>query len=555
MKQYATQSTLFGFILWSFWLMPTPISAQLVLEHTYPTTDLRRINLPGSGEKWYYVDDSVRQIKLFNADHSPWKTVNYPTEINKKVSLDAMNMPVSETTFNRDSLLEFVWRFTDSLGKRIKILNENGNLVYAFNADVDSITVNQLENRPTKLFVAYGKYFVNLKTSIFSLPSMVLEKTYDNASDMRRQKFGYAGEKYYFKNRFYKKLEIYNIDHSIWGQNPINIPVRTNALNCPDPIFFASDNVFDSDTSVEYMFTYNYGLGLGLTKILNDTGTQILYASSANSFILDQKKGKSNKLIFNEIYGNGNYFRCVVYGIGSRNKKYEHTYKFPVQRILLKNNVEKYKTIDYYRDKLELFDSLHRATDTALLLPTMGFRVDNISPTICDSLVNQDTLLETIWLEYKNMYPSPSIFYNLRITKENGSDIFTIPNASSFQISQLDNRPNKLVTKMSNGFKDFETKVWRFTTTTPVNEPSRFADLDVQISPNPFTTTITINNINVEGPLSIKLFDAVGRLILSEKITTLNATLTPPNAIPSGVYFLELTDGKRRIVKRLIKIK
>ncbi len=202
---------------------------------------------------------------------------------------------------------------------------------------------------------------------------------------------------------------------------------------------------------------------------------------------------------------------------------------------------------------LKLFNANHTLWKTISLTPNSGnyFANDYSLPIVCDSIVNQDSTLEIIWTEYSNTTSA----YQLRITTEGGTNLATIPNARFYALSQMDKLETKLITKTWNGAKYTDTKVWRFTALTPVSEPLKSTELDVRISPNPFTTSFAINNTHYEGPLSIRLFDAVGKLILSEKITTHNTTLTPPSALPSGVYFLELTDGKRRVIKRLIKIK
>jgi Secretion system C-terminal sorting domain len=550
MRQLTTHTFVFALIL----LIQTPISAQITLEATYPTTDLRRISLPISGEKWYYADDSARQIRLFNADHSPWKTVSYPKEVGKKVSLDAMNMPVSETIFNRDSLLEFVWRFTDSLGNnpRVKILNEGNDSVYYFPVGYNYLTVNELDGSSTKLFVENRDFYDNYKTSVFSLPIMLLEKTYERASNMHRQKFNYAGEKYYFKNAPQKALMIYNPNHTLYKSISIPVPTNGGTTYNYDPVFFADDKIFINDTLVEYAFSYDLGLGYGLSQIVNENDSVILKVNSNSSFVVDKKIGQPDK-IFLTYNLNINTVNTNYNVLSLPNATFERTYSLPIKRILLKKYGAKYLNLEY--GALKLFNTNHSTWKTINLVPNSGnyFAYDyySIPPIICDSIVNQDSTLEIIWTEHS----TTSSAYQLRITTENGTNLATIPNARFYALNQMDKLETKLITKTWNGTKYMDTKVWRFTARTPVSEPTKSTDLDVLISPNPFNTSFTINNSHSERPLSIKLFDAVGRLILSEKITPSNATLTPPSTLPSGVYFLELTDGEKRVVKRLVKIK
>jgi hypothetical protein len=489
---------------------------------------------------------------MFNADHSVWKTVNYPTEINRKVSLDAMNMPVSETTFNRDSLLEFVWRFTNASNgydPRVKIINERNDSVYYFPSGLNYLTVNELEGSSTKLFVENKENPLNHTTSILSLPSMLRDTIYINARDMRREKFSHAGEKYYFKKIKPNQIEICNTNFKNYKTVPI--PIANNTLNSPDPAFFADDKLFNTDTLIEFRFSYHQGAGDSITKICNDGGLPLIrsipQANSYSRLIIDKKLGQPNKLIF--AYKKDANPLILYYVYKLPNVVPETTYTQFVERRMFKNLGTMYVTA--LHGLISLHDNTHQLKRTFFVRPSDGYNCFDSIPIVCDSVVNRDTTLEIIWTERTKTQPYG---YQLRITTENGTNLATIPNARFYALNQMDKLETKLITKTWNGAQYTETKVWRFTARTPVNEPSELTDLDVQISPNPFSTTITINNINAEGPLRIKLFDAVGRLILSEKMTTSNATLTPPSTIPSGIYFLELTDGKRRIVKRLVKI-
>lgn len=563
MRQFTTQTKLFILTLLSLWFSSNQMSAQLTLEATYPTTDVRRIHLPVSGEKWYYADDSTRKVYLFNANHTAWKTVNYPSEANKKVSLDVMNKPVSETTFNTDDFLEFVWRFEDSTTRRerVRILNERNDSVYAFSEGVNVLTVNELAGSPTKLFVENGYNDKNRKTSIFTLPNMILDTAYNNASEMRRQRFGYAGEKYYFRKLNPNKVEICNANYQHWKSIPIDVP--TNALTYKDPTFFADDKVFNADSSVEFMFKYNHGLGEGLTKIISEGNIygNIKYANSNSSLRLDQMLGQSNKLILREWYSNNNKLRYKVFNLP--NVDFEATYKCQdniqcsFERILLKQYGVQYVNIGYRHIKLSNVNHLNWKTIT--LVPTVGYDFlytygyDIATPLVCDSIVHPDSLLEVIWNEWRRITPK-TLACQLRITSENGNNIVTVPNASFVEVNQLDKLSSKLITKTWDSTRYTETKVWRFTARTPVADPSVSAAFDVQISPNPFSNYLTINILDNTIPLSIKLFNAVGMLVFSEKMTTSNATFMLPNGLPQGVYWCQLSDGKSQIVKTLVKV-
>lgn len=541
------QQTLF----FLFSLILAPAFAQMTDEATYTTNGLQRLKLPISGEIWYYADNAGQQIHLFKADHSPLKVIDYPKETNNKVSLASMNLPVSQTTFKADNLLEFVWLFQDTISRRerIKILNERGDSIFFFPFNQIKIEVNELLGSPTKLFVEYGQYYTDgsdLKTSIYSLPSMVLDTTFTNASDMRRQKFSYAGEKFYFKNRAANLLEIYNPNYTRW-KPAIKIHNTRNELNYPDPIFFADDKTFNADTLVECMFTYWHANGWPLIKIVSEKNIniKIAYANSYSYLILDKKVGYPDKL-FSAYQANGSSMtaKYEVFSLPQMIKEVT-PYKLAVFRILLKQFGAKYMTVG--DDSIYLYDMLHHPWKTIPISRTSNFGIN--SPLVCDSIVNSDSLLEVIWIErdVRNNIPASS---NLRITKENGDNLFRIPDVYHFEISQLDELPTKLITKMANG----TTKVWRFTPRTAIQDPSVFNDLDVQISPNPYVSFFTIHQNNSDTPLSIRLFNSIGQLVFTGQNIQNKAIITPPLNLSKGIYLLEISSKEKRITQRLVKL-
>ncbi len=553
---YPKQIALF---LMSLWFMPQLSISQVTLEATYPTTNLKRIKLQTSGEKWYYVDDSTRQIHFFNANHSPWKTIEFPKEANKTVSLAPTNMPISQTIFKTDNLMELVWLFKDSTSKieRIKILNELNDSVYYFTEGYNKLTVNELAGSPTKLFVENrdneSVWSIKYQTTVFTLPNMINKKTYLNASEMHRQKFGYAGEKMYFKNASLKRLEIYNANDTLWKS--IIIPSPSNGTLFPyDPVFFADDKIFDSDTLVEFAFSYDRGLGYCLSKIVNENGKVLLTANSLSWFKLEQKQGYDDKIFFTDENNVNTQYKVLKlpYPIVV---EHSNPYLSPVERIFFKQFGAKYTNYDY--GKMILFNNNHTPWRNFNLESNTGYYSTysqyEMQPFICDSIVNADSLVEIIWTEWKQTSRTTSA-YQLRITNENQQKIQTIPDARLFEINQLDNLPTKLITKTWDSTRYTNTKVWRFNTSTATNDPSVLEGLEVDISPNPFNTSFTIHHSDTERPLSIRLFNATGMLILTDKITSVNATLTPKSSLPNGIYFLEISNGIKRTVKRLVKM-
>lgn len=546
-KRYLKQTFLFLFSL-----TYASIFAQITDEATYPTKNLQRLKLPLAGEVWYYADDSARQIHLFKGDHSSWKTIAYPTETNNKVTLAPMNMPVSQTTFRVDNLFEFVWLFKDTISRkeRIKILNERGDSIFFLPFNQTKITVNELIDRPTKLFLEKREADYTYSTTVYGLPNMVLEKTYPKASNFHRQIFGYKGEVYYFKNTPDKKLEIYYPNHSLWKSMPLAVPTNGGWTTDYDSYFFADDKMFNADTLVEVVFSYVMN-SYDQVRIANENQTVLFHSNFFSSFKIDRQHGLPDKLFWNysaTIDGNN---QCRVISlpfpfIYPATTPREKTYDVPIERIILSHFGAVYK-YQLYTNAISLFDVNHRWWKNLSLKSSSNYSPSSFPPFISDNIVNPDSLIEIIWID--RTYGTP-LAYRLRITDERANDIATIPDTYHFQVSQLENLPNKLITKMTNG----TTKVWRFNTTTAIQDPSVSKGLDVQVSPNPFETSFTIQCDDSENPLNIRLFNAIGQLVFTEKNVKNNAPVTPPQNLSQGIYLLEISSEEKHVTKSLVKL-
>lgn len=437
-----------------FSLTYASLFAQIMDEATYLTKNLQRLKLPIAGEVWYYADDSARQIRLFDGNHTSWKTIAYPTEINSKITLAPMNLPISQTTFKADNLLEFVWLFQDTVSKkeRIKILNERGDSIFFFPFNQTKITVNELNGRPTKLFFEKREVDYTYSTTVYGLPDMVLEKTYPKASNFHRQIFGYKGEVYYFKNIPDKRLEIYDMNHNRLCE-PISLVVPTNggSMTDSDDYFFAEDKIFNTDSLVEVVFSY-YLKG-NQVRIANENQKVLFHSNSFSWFKIDGKVGLPDKFIWN--YDSGNPFsnsQCRVISLPfpftyPATTPREKTYDAPIERIVLGHFGAVYK-YQFYNNPISLFDTNHRLWKNMLLRSNSIYSPSSFPPFISDNIVNPDSLVELIWIEQTYEIP---IAFQLRITDERANNIAFVPNVYHFQVSQLDNLSNKLITKMTNG--------------------------------------------------------------------------------------------------------
>lgn len=150
--------------------LATSAFAQITLEHSYPNGKWQTsiIKLANSGMKYQWVDASAGELKLYNLNHSLFKSMTFP------VLASATNTEVayvSETTFDLDANIEFMVYYQDDnnwVNSETKIIDESGAII--LNATSETPSINTYDG-------IYG--------AIFNTPGgtkMILDNHADNAS-------------------------------------------------------------------------------------------------------------------------------------------------------------------------------------------------------------------------------------------------------------------------------------------------------------------------------------------------------------------------------------
>lgn len=125
------------FLIISLLLFSSICKSQISLEHSYPASSksnfISLVNLANSGYKYVLVDKINNTLKLYNLNHSLWKTIslNVPSGYTLGVVLN-----ISETLFNLDALLELSYSYSkfiqtnpSYMSNESKIINENGSVL------------------------------------------------------------------------------------------------------------------------------------------------------------------------------------------------------------------------------------------------------------------------------------------------------------------------------------------------------------------------------------------------------------------------------------------
>lgn len=141
---------------------------QVVLEHSYSSNwQMEVVNIEGDGYKYLGVDTTTKDIKIYNTDHSLWKTIN--TNIPQSAVIYSLSSYCSKYLFNADNKLEVMVMYyvtSPSVSYVAELYNEDGVILNTFN-NASSYTIAQV-NSGWKLLVRFGTSPQH--TEVYSLP-------------------------------------------------------------------------------------------------------------------------------------------------------------------------------------------------------------------------------------------------------------------------------------------------------------------------------------------------------------------------------------------------
>ena len=133
------------------------IKAQITLEHTYDSAanNLYIVTLEVEGMKYVYRDNDNSEVRLYNLDHSIFKTMLYPTTKWYSLNLPSV-LYISEHLFNNDDSIEFMFVYTamnaNPYYQATVILNEAGTILF----EADSMAPNVQGNFPEAQLPIYN---------------------------------------------------------------------------------------------------------------------------------------------------------------------------------------------------------------------------------------------------------------------------------------------------------------------------------------------------------------------------------------------------------------
>ncbi|WP_310379316.1 T9SS type A sorting domain-containing protein [Flavobacterium sp.] len=292
---------------------------ELTLENTYTDGKVSRIKLENSAEKYYLLDKVNNNAKIYNSNHSLWKTVSLPKPINAiYTNIDV----ISETQLNPDAVLEIGYSYSETVSSNSqyesKIVNEN-NVVLLTVPNSKHLSISSIEGLQNKLIahIQINSGIESFGTSIFDLPSLTLENAYSNK--VTRVKLENSGEKYYTSSPLLdSQAKIYNGNHTLW--KALNLPLPTESVYQIDVVSNLSESKINPDALIELSYTY---VVRGLlepyhySRVINENGTILLQADGVLGMYLNEIQGLNDKLIGYTYDFNNNSYVGKVYSFGT----------------------------------------------------------------------------------------------------------------------------------------------------------------------------------------------------------------------------------------------
>jgi hypothetical protein len=150
---------------------------QISLEHTYTGVSAACIHLPVAGYKYYIMDVANKQCRIYNNDHSLWKTINL--SIPPSYTLYDIQF-VTENLFNNDNSVELLYvsyLYNTSSAYYTydtRIANESGTVLLSVPGGGYSYTYPAQTG--SKLFIwVYNNAIspITVNTLVYSIPGQV----------------------------------------------------------------------------------------------------------------------------------------------------------------------------------------------------------------------------------------------------------------------------------------------------------------------------------------------------------------------------------------------
>lgn len=513
---------------------------QINLEHTYFESNVQRINLEYSGEKYYEFKNSTNELLLYNSDHSLWKTIVLPVSGSNQFTPTRI-FNVSETLVNSDNNVEVIFSYYNNTttGYETKIISENQTIITTI-TDSFWVYIDKIEGLSSKL-ITLSNSSSNPLSKVYSFPNIILEST-SNLGQIRRIKLENSGEKYYVLDKINQIAILYNTDFTIWKTIYLPKPLEANYVD----IFV----VYQDETNELIKIGYTYAIPQGdyeiyTGKIVDENSVELLSIPNVKSMHISKINGFDNKLfvLINEILnGQPTLFYSKVYKIPEL--VLENTYESIVKRVILENSGEKYYTSQNPESSIvKIYNANHSLWKSIPLdLPNQDVRNTTIN-FISETKINPDEFVE-LSCSYDSFSVFGFAYSHSQIINENGLSFLEVNNSPLIYLSEIPNLNPKLIGAIANYDLNNDATYYGTVYNNDALSNSYFENVSqIKITPNPANSFLNINSLK---PLQeAKFYNSVGMLVKKESLE--NKSRINVEELPNGVYLLLLKDYNNSI--------
>jgi len=529
-------------ILWLlvFVLKFSFISGQISLESTYDGM-VERVNLQFSGEKYYYLDYESKQVKLFNSDHSPWKTIDLPCPEGAVIwFIDHL----SEAKINSDSKLEIIYSFYiengDDATYEERIVNDEGTILLSIPNGyfVEFSEMPGLENK----LVTYIKGTPTPYSEIYTVPALTLEHSYE--LEVGRWNLENSGEKYVELDLSNKLFNIYNADHSPWKTIPVPDPTGLTQIYQ----WNISETKIINDNQLEIIYAYYSTIPSGkrYVRVINEAGTPLFTIPDAQQFNFEDIPGLPNKIIAYFLVDSHHISR--VYDVpGFVGEMY---YEYYTHRVDLEISGETYYYVDEATREIKLFDGDHNLWKT--IIPSVPSNAGmGLIQHLSEHTIIKDDKIEIVFSFH--VTENEITQYESRVINEDGTDLLVLPNATYAKLRDLPGADPKLVAYYLQEDNSYITEVYGLPTSPTLTEEVPSGESVISVFPNPATDILEIELTNSQIKF-VRIFSLSGQLL--QKFEPESAkTVLDLSVLKAGSYILEVQDEAGNTFKEKVIVR
>ena len=515
------------------------ISGQISLESSYDGS-VERIYLEFSGEKYYYLDAENKQVKLYNPDHSPWKSILL-TAPDEAVIWFVDN--VSEDQINNDSKLEIMYSFYIEDGEdrtyEERIINDEGTILLSVPNGYYA-EVSEIPGADNKL-VMYIKGTPSSYSDIYTLPSLTPEHSYE--LEVSRWNLEVSGEKYVALDLKNKQFLTYNADHSPW--KAIDIPDTTGLMVYQWDV---SETKINSDNQLEILYSYysTTPAAKRYVRVISETGTALFTIPDAIQFTLEELPGKPNKIIacFSDI----SHLNTRVYDLpGFTGEMY---YEYYTRRGSLEISGEIYYYTDEENEAVKLHDGDHHLWRTIDLDVPPNAKVGMVQH-ISEHKIIKDDKIEIVFTF--SVTENEITTYETRVINEDGTNLLALPDALYAKLSELPGADPKLVAYYRQADNSYTSEVYGLPTSATRTEGKTTGESAISVFPNPASAVLEVE-LSDSNIRFARIFSLNGQLLRSFECGSAK-TVLDLSPLTAGLYMLEVQDSEGNLFKEKIIVK